>query len=119
MGDWAIVVHGTGAHHNKDYPTDADRMAQEFVDKLIEAGHTVALATFTSGGRTVLDVTENLEAKHRSSDYYRTPENSEALAASIERRRESLSFIGLNQSPRKDPVGGPAMAPRLATTRDG
>ena len=65
MGDWTIVVEGTGAHHNKDFPQDADRMAQKFVDALISAGHEVRLATFTSGGRTVLDISENYEARQR------------------------------------------------------
>lgn len=66
MGQYTIVIHGTGAHHNwatekrdgqigdiitgrkNDY--DADLMFAEFVDALKAKGHTVTGATFTSGG---------------------------------------------------------------------
>lgn len=54
MGDWTITVHGTGAHHNKDYPQDADKMADTFVRGLREAGHTVHSASFTHGARQKL-----------------------------------------------------------------
>jgi hypothetical protein len=106
MGDWAIVVHGTGAHHNKDYPIDADRMAQEFVDKLIAAGHQVQLATFTSGGRTVLDTVENLGVKW--SESVRDSDSQAQVDENIGKRRTALERVGLTPSPRKDPVpGGP------------
>lgn len=49
MGQWVIVVEGTGAHHNKENPTDADRMAKRFVDELTRVGHTVRNASFTHG----------------------------------------------------------------------
>lgn len=66
MGQWTIVIHGTGAHHNwattdgpdgrtgyitgrkNDY--DADLMFAEFVDQLKERGHTITGSTFTHGG---------------------------------------------------------------------
>ena len=54
MGDWTITVHGTGAHHNQDYPNDADRMSEDFVRRLKEAGHTVHHASFTHGARQKL-----------------------------------------------------------------
>jgi hypothetical protein len=50
MGNWNISIQGTGCHHNKDNPTDANVMAQAFVDALRAAGHTVEVATFTHGG---------------------------------------------------------------------
>jgi len=53
MGNWAITIIGTGAHHNKDYPQDANKMAEKFVDDLKAAGHIVEFATFTHGGREV------------------------------------------------------------------
>lgn len=61
MGQFTIVIHGTGAHHNwetddkgyikgrrNDY--DADLLFAEFVDKLKARGHTITGATFTVGG---------------------------------------------------------------------
>lgn len=70
MGQWTIVIHGTGAHHNwatVDDPTkpaktghqfitgrkndyDADLMFAEFVDQLKAKGHTITGSTFTHGG---------------------------------------------------------------------
>ena len=57
MGNWAITIIGTGAHHNKDYPQDANKMAEKFVDDLKAAGHIVESATFTHGGREVFTPT--------------------------------------------------------------
>lgn len=50
MGDWAIVIRGTGCHHNSDPKIDADHEAAEFVRRLKAQGHTIKSATFTSGG---------------------------------------------------------------------
>jgi hypothetical protein len=50
MGNWAIVIHGVGCHHNKKLPSDANRMSAEFVEALKQAGHTITSATFTHGG---------------------------------------------------------------------
>jgi hypothetical protein len=70
MGQWTIVIHGTGAHHNwatVDDPSkpagqgyslitgrknayDADLMFAEFVDALKAGGHTLTGSTFTHGG---------------------------------------------------------------------
>lgn len=55
MGQWNITIQGTGAHHNKQYPADANRLAAEFVQKLRDAGHVVTHASFTSGGRDDID----------------------------------------------------------------
>src|SRR5260370_38183484 len=46
MGNWRIVVEGTGAHHNKDYPQDANRMFHEFVRDLYRVGNKVLVASF-------------------------------------------------------------------------
>lgn len=64
MGNWHISIQGTGAHHNfitapdrtvlGQQPTDADKMAKDFVEQLKAAGQNVEIATFTSGGRTDL-----------------------------------------------------------------
>lgn len=53
MGDWNMTIQGTGVHHNVSLtlPEDADKMFDEFVDKLKSAGHTIVSATFTSGAR--------------------------------------------------------------------
>lgn len=58
MGNWNINIQGVGCHHNADNETDANKMAEKFVSELKEAGHTVESATFTSGGKDDLDISE-------------------------------------------------------------
>jgi hypothetical protein len=50
MGDWVITIRGTGAHHNGK-PTDAEAIAGEAVNRLIDAGQTLHDASFTSGSK--------------------------------------------------------------------
>lgn len=50
MGDWHISIQGVGCHHNKDNPTDANRLAADFVAQL-KRFHHVTEATFTHGGK--------------------------------------------------------------------
>jgi len=67
MGNWTIVVQGTGPHHNfkqveanklipdgeGDYERncqDADYLAARFLRDLKATGQSVTSATFTSGG---------------------------------------------------------------------
>ena len=102
MGDWAIVVHGTGAHHNQDYPNDADRLAQRFVDDLIRVGHQVHLATFTAGGRTVLDTIDNLSAQRATAA--RTSDAEAWNATDTAKRIEGLQAVGLSPSKRREPL---------------
>lgn len=59
MGNWNINIRGVGCHHNKNLPTDADRMAARFVKELRDAGHQVHSAAITHGGENSL---ENPEA---------------------------------------------------------
>lgn len=60
MGQWTIVINGTGAHHNRaEY--DADWIAREAVEKLRKAGHSISGATFTYGARDDIS-----GAKHES-----------------------------------------------------
>ena len=49
LGSWHISIQGTGPHHHKNY-TDADRIAQELLDKLKDSGQTIVEASFTYGG---------------------------------------------------------------------
>lgn len=56
MGNWAIVVRGTGSHHNKRYPKDANRAAAEFVQRLKADGHSIVEASFTYGAADDLSV---------------------------------------------------------------
>jgi hypothetical protein len=58
MSNYNINIQGIGAHHNKDNPKDADKMAAEFVEKLREAGHNVIRAEITTGLTTDLIKTE-------------------------------------------------------------
>jgi hypothetical protein len=54
MGEWAIIIQGSGAHDNPDYPQDADKMAKQFVEDLKAAGHQIESATFTNSQRRAL-----------------------------------------------------------------
>lgn len=58
MGQWTIVVEGTGAHHGQ-YEYDAERMARQFVDELTARGHSVNHASITCSYR------ENLLGERR------------------------------------------------------
>lgn len=49
MGNWNMTIVGVGAHHNKDNPTDADKMFLEFAEKVAAAGHHIKHASFTYG----------------------------------------------------------------------
>ena len=49
MGDWTIIIEGSGVHHNRNLPNDANRMTSRFVKQLKEAGHTIKKGTFVLG----------------------------------------------------------------------
>jgi hypothetical protein len=49
MGNWNIIIQGTGPHHNNKPEIDANELAKEFVKKLIEQGQSIQGASFTSG----------------------------------------------------------------------
>lgn len=51
MGNWNINIQGIGAHHNLDYPNDANLLAATFVRQLKKVGHTIETATFTHGAK--------------------------------------------------------------------
>lgn len=50
MGDWRLIIHGVGAHHNQQNPTDADLLARAYVDTLQQAGHMIRAARFEYSG---------------------------------------------------------------------
>lgn len=54
MGDWVIIIEGTGMHDNADYSQDADKMMARFVEELKVASQEIESATFTSGQRKIL-----------------------------------------------------------------
>lgn len=81
MGMWNISIEGVGAHHNKEYPLDADRMAQAFVKQLREAGHIVEKASFTYGGREVLKIDFAPDREVIGAAYNRHIESSPPTAA--------------------------------------
>lgn len=52
MGDWTIVIEGTGCHHNGSAAEefhDADLMTKEFIERLKGAGHQIRHASFNCG----------------------------------------------------------------------
>lgn len=66
MGNWNITIRGVGNHHNESLPSDANRMAAEFVQKLKDVGHTIVAASITHGGED--DIVGGAEyLKHRDS----------------------------------------------------
>ena len=81
MGDWVIVVRGTGAHHNSDNSGDADRMADRFVRELQHLGHTIHAASFTYGAGVKLGEGDR-GVDHPDSDFARAQRGYGAYAAS-------------------------------------
>jgi len=51
LGDWTIVIQGTGPHHNENNPGDADKMLDLFLLKLKLKGHNLSHAAITTGGK--------------------------------------------------------------------
>ncbi len=53
MGDWTIVIHGTGPQNNDalNDDGDADKMLQQFLLKLKQKGQKLSHASITCGGR--------------------------------------------------------------------
>lgn len=48
MGNWTLVIHGTGPHHNdKDY--DVEKLAAVFVQQLQANGHSIQDARVNMG----------------------------------------------------------------------
>lgn len=60
MGNWTIIIQGTGAHHNGDAEVDADAVAVMAVEQLRKQGQTVEVASFVSGGKTDLLTLPNI-----------------------------------------------------------
>ena len=56
MGDWTLIVSGTGCHHNngthgaKGIEEDADQRLLEIVDRLCKDGHFIKHAAIVHGG---------------------------------------------------------------------
>lgn len=51
MGNWVIIIEGTGAHHNGDPKVDADLAMVKFVEELQDSGQHLDHVSFTYGGR--------------------------------------------------------------------
>lgn len=51
MGQWTIVIHGTGQHHNGGDDKDANRMLKDFVTNLRNSGQMIDDARFTHSAR--------------------------------------------------------------------
>lgn len=62
MGNWAIVIEGTGWHHNNGRPDDADHLARQAVKTLVEAGQRVTHAAFVAGGAEDITPTDDKSA---------------------------------------------------------
>lgn len=59
MGNWNMTVNGLGAHGNKGYELDADKLFEKFVEDLKNAGHQIQYAAFTYGGRDTKEIDPN------------------------------------------------------------
>lgn len=52
MGNWNINIQGVGCHHNSgNNLNDANLMADDFVARLMQAGHHIENASFTYGSK--------------------------------------------------------------------
>jgi hypothetical protein len=59
MGNWRIVIEGTGPHHNNPpdvtpFPNDADKLAVEAAALLKGAGHRILSVSFAVAKRSEL-----------------------------------------------------------------
>lgn len=104
MGNWAIVIHGVGVHHNEKLPEDANRMAARFVDELKKAGHNVTGATFTYGGEEDVSGGAVYEAKYLP-EYVTVEVNGNALRL----KRELLSYEEISLMCGYDPEHNPTV----------
>lgn len=95
MGNWNITIRGVGAHHNTGYPVDANRMAAEFVQKLRDAGHTVASATITYGGEDDLSAPKRyLDDRDAVDESYVSTGGRTIGGAPIERKPRCAKPLG-------------------------
>jgi len=96
MGDWHISIRGVGAHHNKNYPADANRLARGFVESLKSAGHTIKAAHFTHGGEEDLSETlpwvEDERAKTRAEIQGWTLEKGQTTALPLTAELEKVEI---------------------------
>lgn len=51
MGNWTLVVQGTGCHHNGGKEFDADVIAGKVAGLFTEHGHVIESVDLTTGGR--------------------------------------------------------------------
>jgi len=56
VGNWVMVIEGTGQHHNGDDKDDADYLIKAYVKDLQRAGQRVHHASFTSGEQVYIDL---------------------------------------------------------------
>lgn len=75
MGDWVIVIRGTGQHHNGS-EADAEVICKRFVDRLARS-QRIHSATFTHGAELDIGVPKpDLVAKQIVQEFeQRTPED--------------------------------------------
>ena len=50
MGNWSVYIEGVGCHHNGK-PYDVEAAVGRCVDDLKKCGHSVTLASVTTGGK--------------------------------------------------------------------
>jgi hypothetical protein len=51
MGNWTLIVQGTGCHHNGDKEFDADVITERVAGLFTEHGHVIESVDLTTGGR--------------------------------------------------------------------
>jgi len=100
MGDWTLIVSGTGIHHNNDprydgeigAEADADQRLLEFVDQLTRDGHQVRHAAIIHGGGADTVETAYTSEGQRVAAFNRANgkrEDAQALIAARKERREA------------------------------
>lgn len=90
MGNFLIIITGTGTHHNR-HPEDADAMAAVFVGELRAAGHTVTQAEFhLTGGQhdNLLELAPMVSGQASNVEGYQLLGTSEQVIGSGSAPRE-------------------------------
>lgn len=55
MGNYTIIIEGSGLHGNENNPDDADKLLLEFISDLKKKNHNIQHVSFTGSQRKVLE----------------------------------------------------------------
>ena len=107
MGNWKIIIHGTGCHHNNDSKIDANHLALSMAAGLLGQGQTVGATTLnlTDGNETVAgpdpdyDILMNKRLRRDGDDLIQELKNlppSRERALAITKLQEAVMWLGMD-----------------------